>query len=359
MRVRLVPALMVQATLALALGMGAACRHAPAGAAGASPASSASTAAAEINGVVISTADVDSAIGQALSTLEEQIYSTRLTRLDGMIDDRLIADEAKKRGLSVAAFLDAEVNAKVPQATDADTAAFFEANKASLPGDLAKWQDQIRGYINEQRAATVRTALVKRLREAAHVKIYLSPPPIFRANVVLTGAQVRGSATAPVTIVEFSDFHCPFCRRVQPVLVQLLQKYGDRVRLVYKDMPIDGLHPQARGVAEAARCAADQGHFWQFHDRVYANPPDGSVATMQRYALEAGADVTRFESCRTSRRFQAEVEKDVQEGTELGISGTPGFYINGRFLSGAQPLESFTRIIDEELAPRTDAGAAR
>ena len=166
--------------LALALGLAAACRQAPAG--GARPASSPSTAAAEINGVVISTADVDSAIGQSLSKLEEQIYSTRLTRLDAMIDDRLIADEAKKRGLSAATFL--------------------EANKARLPGDLAKWQEQIRGYINEQRAATARAALVTRLRAAAHVKVYLSPPPIFRANVVLTGAQVRGNAAPPVTIVE-------------------------------------------------------------------------------------------------------------------------------------------------------------
>ena len=169
---------------------------------------------------------------------------------------------------------------------------------------------------------------------------------------------MRGSAAAPVTIVEFSDFHCPFCRRVQPVLVQLLQKYRDRVRLVYKDMPIDSLHPQARGVAEAARCAAEQGRFWEFHDRVYANPPDGSDTTMQRYALESGADVARFESCRTTRRFQAEVEKDAREGTALGIDGTPGFYINGRFLSGAQPIESFTRIIDDELSPR-DAAASR
>jgi protein-disulfide isomerase len=195
------------------------------------------------------------------------------------------------------------------------------------------------------------------LRDAAEVKVFLAAPPVFRADVNLTGAPVRGNAAAPVTVVEFSDFHCPFCRQVQPVLTQLLQKYNGRVRLVYKDMPLDALHGQARGVAEAGRCAAEQGRFWEFHDKVYANGPDGSAPTMQRLAQEAGVDVNKFESCRTSRKFQAGVEKDVQEGTELGINGTPGFFINGRFLSGAQPIEAFTRIIDQELA--SGAGATR
>jgi protein-disulfide isomerase len=362
MRVRLVPVLTLPAALAVALSLSAACRQPKGGstpsASTAAGAAAPGTTAAEINGVAISTEDVDSAIGPTLSKLQEQIYSTRLTQLDAMIDDRLIAEEAKKRGLSSTALLE-EVTAKAPVPTDAEIAAFFELNKARLPGDLAKWQDQIRTYLNAQRAATARTALVKRLRDAAQVKVYLSPPPVFRANVVLTGAQVRGNVAAPVTIVEFSDFHCPFCRRVQPVLTQVLQQYGARVRLVYKDMPIDGLHPQARGVAEAARCAADQGHFWEFHDKVYANAADGSDGTLQRFAQESGLDLARFASCRTSRRFQAEVEKDVQEGTALGISGTPGFFINGRFLSGAQPLETFTKIIDEELSPRAGAEAAR
>ena len=113
-------------------------------------------------------------------------------------------------------------------------------------------------------------------------------------------------AAAPVTIVEFSDFHCPFCRQVQPVLLQMLQKYGHRVRLVYKDMPIDGLHPQARGVAEAARCAADQGRFWEFHDKVYANPPDGSAVTLQRLRVAGRCSMWRASRrAGRSRKHQA------------------------------------------------------
>jgi protein-disulfide isomerase len=306
--------------------------------------------AARVNGALITTADVDAAIAQPLSKLQEQIYSTRMARLNTLIDERLIADEAKRRGMAPSALLDAEVTGKAPAVTDAEIAAFFEANKDRLPGELSRWQDQIRTYLNGQRVEGARSELVKRLRESARVEVYLPPPTVYRATVDTAGAQVRGPSAAPVTIVEFSDFHCPYCRQVQPILKQLLDAYGDRLRIVYKDMPIDSLHPQARSVAEAARCAGDQGKFWEFHDHVYANAPDGSAETLQRYAKDSGVDVARFESCRASRTHQAQVQKDVQQGADLGLTGTPGFFINGRFLNGSQPLDTFRRVIDQELA---------
>jgi len=292
---------------------------------------------------------MDASIAPTLAKLEDEIYSARLNRLNTIIDDRLIGDAAKKRAVSPEAFVAAELAGKTAAVTDAEIAAFFELNKAKLPGELPKWQEQIRTYLSEQRTADARASLIKRLRDEAHVKVMLAPPPVYRAKVDLSGAQVRGDAAAPVTLVEFSDFHCPFCRQVQPVLLQLRQKYGNRVRIVYKDMPIDALHPQARSVAEAARCAADQGRFWEFHDKVYAGGPDGSAATLQRYATEAGVDLSQFEACRASRKHQAGVQRDVQEGADLGITGTPGFFINGRFLSGSQPLEAFAGLIDQEL----------
>jgi protein-disulfide isomerase len=329
-----------------------------------SPASSAAVsvnqptaAVAEVNGVVITAADMDASIAPTLAKLQEQIYSARVNRLNALIDDRLIGEAAKKRNVSPEAFLASELGGKAAPVSEADIAAFFDLNRAKLPGDLPKWQDQIRAYLNEQRQGEARAALIKRLREDAQVKVMLDPPPVYRAKVDLTGAPVRGEAVAPVTLVEFSDFHCPFCRQVQPVLLQLRQKYGDRLRIVYKDMPIDGLHPQARGVAEAARCAGDQGRFWEFHDKVYAGASDGSDATLQRYAKEASVELSQFDACRASRKHQAGVQRAVQEGADLGITGTPGFFINGRFLSGSQPLDAFSRIIDEELSPTTDARA--
>ena len=335
----------------------AACSRGQASRASGPEASQPKAAVAEVNGVAISAADMDASIAPTLAKLQDQIYTTRLTRLNALIDDRIIGEAAQKRGVSAEAFLAAELAGKAPPPSDAEVASFFEANKARLQGDLPKWRDRIRTYLEGESEASARADLIKRLRKDANVKMFLSPPPVYRAKLDLSGAPVRGPASAPVTIVEFSDFHCPFCRQVQPVLLQIRQKYGYRIRLVYKDMPIDGLHPQARGVAEAARCAAEQGRFWEFHDKVYAGAPDGSAATLQRYAADAGVDLTQFEACRASRKHQAGVQRDVQEGTDLGITGTPGFFVNGRFLSGSQPLEVFSQIIDEELSPGSTAGS--
>jgi protein-disulfide isomerase len=189
--------------------------------------------------------------------------------------------------------------------------------------------------------------------------VLLEAPEPFRSEVPIAGAPVRGNPNAPVTIVEFSDFHCPFCRRAHPVIQQLLAKYGDRVRLVYKDMPLDNLHPNARAASEAGLCAAAQGKFWEFHDKLFASDPDSSPATLNRLAQEVGIDVAPFEACYKERRFKAQVEASVQDGSRLGVTGTPTFFINGRNVTGALPLESFAKVVDEELKRAQPAATAR
>jgi protein-disulfide isomerase len=310
------------------------------------------TAAAEVNGLTITDAEVEEGVAQSLAKLEEQIYNIKRARVDALIDDRLLAIEAKKRGITTTALIDAEITSKVTPPEAAEVSAFYETNKAKLQGDLAKWEEQIRTYLKGQRVATRRQAFVKQLRDAADVKVLLTPPPIYRATVPVGDAPVRGAASAPVTIVEYSDFHCPFCRQIQPVLQQLMARYDQKIRIVYKDFPLDNLHAQARAAAEAARCAGAQGKFWEYHDKVYGSPVDGSPARLKQFAQDLGLDAAQFDACQSSRKYQAAVQKDTQEGTGLGVTGTPGFFINGRFLSGAQPMETFTRIIDEELAKR-------
>jgi protein-disulfide isomerase len=155
---------------------------------------------------------------------------------------------------------------------------------------------------------------------------------------------------APVTIVEFSDFHCPFCKRVLPTLDAITQRYGDRVRLVFRDYPLEQLHPGASKAHVAARCANDQGKFWAFHDLLFDKAPRSSDNDVKAYAQQLGMDVSAFERCLGSGKYEAAIQRDVQEGARLGVTGTPAFFINGRLLSGAQPLEAFTQVIDDELA---------
>jgi len=309
--------------------------------------------AADVNGMAITTADIDAKLGQNLAQLQEQIYAMRKKELESLIDQKLIEIEATKRGITMAALLEAEITSGVPPATTADAEKFFKENK-DLKGDFKTLETQIKNYLTALKVQARQKEYTKFLRMGAKIDVVLPRPPIFRSEVNLEGAPVRGEANAPVTIVEFSDFHCPFCRRVQPVLDELRTRYGSKIKLVYRDYPLDSLHPQARSAAEAARCAMDQNKFWEFHDRQF-KVDDTSPAALNKIAKESGLNMTEFDSCRSSNKYKTLIQASTLEGVALGLSATPTFFINGRMLMGSQPFESFASIIDEELALRDNA----
>jgi len=314
------------------------------------PALAASEPLAEVDGVAITSEEVEKPLAPQLSKLEEQIYNLKRQRVEALINEKLLAKEAAKKGISVTALLDAEVTAKVGLVTEQEIEKFYQENKAQLKGEESSLRDQIRAHLQNQKLATKREEFLKSLRSQAKVVVYLKPPPVLRVEVAVDGAPVRGSAKAPVTIVEFSDFHCPFCRRVLPTLAQIESQYGDKIKLVFRDFPIDNLHPGASQAHEAARCANEQGKFWAYHDKLFASPPKSSPEIFKGLAKEVGLDMTGFETCFDSGKYQAAVKKDIEEGNRLGVTGTPAFFINGRIVSGAQPLEAFARIIDDELS---------
>jgi protein-disulfide isomerase len=174
------------------------------------------------------------------------------------------------------------------------------------------------------------------------------PQPEVRYAIPLGGAPRRGGKQARVTIVEWSDFQCPFCGKVNATLQQVEAAYGDRVALVFKHLPLP-MHPGAPAAHAAAEAAHRQGHFWAMHDKIFANPRDLDAATLARYAGEIGLDIDRFRRDSESEVVRERIRSDAQEAKELGVSGTPSFFVNGRFLSGAQPFVSFKRLIEQEL----------
>jgi protein-disulfide isomerase len=305
---------------------------------------------AEVDGVGITNEEVEKDIGAPLAKLNEQIYRLKRQRVQALINQRLLTREAAKRGVSVEALLDAEVTSKVGLVTEQEIEAFYQANKARFPGDGATLREQVRAQLQNQRLAAQREAFLQSLRSQAKVIVHLKTPPVFRAEVAVDGAPFKGAASAPVTMVEFQDFHCPFCKRVQATLTQLLVRYPGKLKLVHRDFPIDTLHPQARKAHEAARCAAEQGKFWAYHDKLYETAPKASPEQLKAYAKEVGLDLASFEQCVSSGKYQAAVQKDIDEGTRADVTGTPAFFINGRLLSGAQPLERFVSLIEDELA---------
>jgi protein-disulfide isomerase len=174
------------------------------------------------------------------------------------------------------------------------------------------------------------------------------PDPSRRYTVNTTGAPSKGKADAKIVLVEFSDFQCPFCSRVTPTLKQILDKNGDDVRIVFKHLPL-GMHPKAPAAHAAAEAAHLQGKFWEMHDLIFANQAEMSPEKYVEYAKQIGLDAERFQRDVASDAVKKRVAADSAEAARLGVSGTPAFFVNGRYLSGAQPYASFEALIEEEL----------
>ena len=306
---------------------------------------------AEVNGEVVTAENLDRALGAKLAQLQEQLYELKRDELEEIITQRLLTQEAAKRGISVSALLDAEITAKVTLVTETEIDAVFHENKASLSGvDEATAREKVRAALQQHKLAAQRKQFVDSLRSQGKVLVRLQPPPVVGVEVSIDGAPFEGLSDAPVTLVEFSDFHCPFCKRVQATLKQLLERYPGKIKHVYRNLPIDGLHPQARPAAEVALCAQDQDKFWDYHDLLFANAPKALANDLKSYATTVGLDSAQFERCLTENTHRDLVQRDVNEATKLGLTGTPAFFINGRFFNGAQSVEKFVQIIDEELA---------
>ena len=309
-----------------------------------------SDALAEVDGEAISSEEVERAVGAPLYRLQDQIYALKRQKLSALIDERLLAREAARRKISVGQLLEAEVAGKADAVSEQELDQALSGRKPPPGGNDANARERLRTQLREQKVAVRKQAFLESLRSQAKVAMHLQAPPAYRADVNSEDSAFKGSGAARVTVVEFQDFHCPFCERVQPTLAQLMERYGDRIKLVYRDFPIDQLHPQARAAHEAARCAKDQGKFWAYHDVLFARPKDASPENLKAYARDAGLDLDRFERCLTVRTYQTAVQKDIDDGLRAGVTGTPTFFVNGRVLSGAQPFAAFARLIDEELA---------
>jgi protein-disulfide isomerase len=307
--------------------------------------------AAEVDGERISLQDLKEAAGEPLATLEEQAYRLKQQKLQQMIEDRLLVHEAHRRNVSLQWLIDAEITSKVPEVSSEEVHRVYELNKTQLLKPESAVEGQLRSFLRKHKIAARQEEYAKFLQARATVSIYLLPPPPFRVDVHSEGPS-RGPADAPVTIIEFEDFQCPFCRKAQDTLEQVVLHYKDKIRIVHRDFPLEQLHPASWKAHEAGRCAEEQGRFWEYRSLLYRNAPAASQEQLKGYAAKLALNVSDFEKCLDSGKFSAVVKKDADEGNRLGVEGTPAFFINGRRLSGAQPESEFARIIDEELSKR-------
>ncbi len=306
---------------------------------------------AEVDGDAISAQELMAASSAALARLEQQAYRVKQQKLQEMIEDRLLAHEARRRNVSVQSLIDNEITAKAGTVTPQEIHAVYELYEERLQKPESEVEGQLRSLILEQKLKARRHEFARSLEAKAKVSVYLEPPAPVRAVVGVDGPS-RGAADAPVTIVEFEDFQCPVCRSSQRTLDQLLLRYKDKVRLVHRDFPLQSLHPAAWQSHEAGRCAEERGKFWEYRELLYKNPPATSAEQLTSYAAQLGLNASDFKKCLDSGKFKAVVQKEEDEANRLGVQGTPTFFVNGQLLLGAQTESEFERIIDQELNKR-------
>jgi len=282
----------------------------------------------------------------------QKLYDGRRNALESILADMLLAEAAKQRGLSQDAYVQAEISKRTKPVTDAEVAAFYQGNAGQMQGrPLEVMAPAITRYLTEQQEGEARVALVNELRKTGPAVRLMMDAPRFEVELEDSDPSI-GSKKAPVTIVEFSDFQCPYCLRVAPTMKKIRATYGDKVRVVWKDFPLTQIHPQAFKAGEAGHCAAEQGKFWEYHDQLFENQQALMPDDLKKYAAAVGMDGERFNSCLDMSKHAEVVRDGVAQGNRLGINSTPTVFVNGRRVSGAQPYEVFAAAIDEELSKK-------
>ncbi len=286
--------------------------------------------------------------------LKKQEYELKVRAIENAVSRRILESAAAARNLSAEEFFRQEVDSKILEPMAGEVEGFYWGQRDKFREPLDKVREQVIQALKRAKVQEGRQTLLQTLRQQAAVRIVIEPP---RFIVNAGQAPRRGSTSAPVTIVEFSDYQCPYCKRMQESLKQLAAKYGDKIGFVFKDFPLNNIHPTAQAAAEAAHCAGGQGKYWEYHDALFAAPALDRE-TLVEAARQAQLDLDAFTACTAAGKYKSLVETNSLEARQLGVNSTPSFFINGVFLSGAQPLSAFEKVIDSELeSSKNRAGA--
>lgn len=300
---------------------------------------------AEYNGKSIKASEVFGQVKTRLFDLEEEVYRTKEQAIKEYVERRLLDDEARKSNMSPDQLLEKQTGGGVAEVSDKDIETFLASKGLSLKDPRIK-KDDVKEYLKYRQKFEKRQAYVDKLRESAKLKVLVKEPESPKLTVNTEGFPSWGNAKAPVTVVEFSDFQCPFCSRAVPTIDRIKKEFGpDKVRIVFRDMPLPN-HNRALPASMAARCANEQGKFWEMHNTLFENQQKLEDKDLKDYATKVGLDIAKFNECFDKKKYLADLEKSRSEAEQVGIAATPSFLINGVLLQGAQPFEKFKEKID-------------
>jgi len=279
----------------------------------------------------------------ALFQAENAYFEAEKKAVDSYLDDYLLQRQAEREKVTVDKLLEIHVNSKLPaDPSDESLKVYYEG--LDTTDTFEGMRDKIRDHLRERRLGKLKDAYVKSLRDQAKITLRVAPP---RATVATLNAPVRGASAAPLTLVEFADYECPYCQQIAPDLLKAEAEYKGKIKLVFKDMPLP-MHPHAQKASEAAHCAGAQNKYWEFHDYLFSNK-ELEVPQMKAAAKTLGLDQDAFDKCLDSGATAGAVKANLDEAIGLGLSGTPSFFLNGRFVSGSLSYDQLHQLLDEEL----------
>lgn len=302
------------------------------------------TVVAEIDGTKLTLADVEHRRPNGLFQARNAFYDTTRKVVDEVVSDYVLEKQAKAENLTVEQLLERHVNSTIDKDPPEEALrVYYEGVDTTEPYEAVR--GQILDALRQRRLAKAKAAYLKSLLAASKITIHVGAP---RAQVALKDTPVRGSKDAPVLVVEYADFECPYCQQAQPALDKLEAEYKGKMALAYKDTPLP-MHPHAQKAAEAAHCAGTQGKYWEYHDLLFKSQ-QLEIPQLKEQARQLKLDGAAFDKCLDSGEQSKLVNVQLAEAQSLGLQGTPSFFINGRFFSGSLSYEALRGIVEEELS---------
>ncbi len=286
-----------------------------------------------------------------LQNMDEQVFAVRRRALQMVLDQKLVAAEAKRQGMTVEELFKAEVESKVADPTEDEVSAYYELHKGQINKPLDEARDSIRRDMKtaalEKERQLYLWGLMEKAVHAGQLSVLLLPPKL---SLPLDPTRLKGDPKAPVTMIEFTDFNCESCAKAESTINQLMAKHPGKIKLSFRDFPLRELHPDAATAAAASRCAGDQGKFWEFHDLLFMNPAKQGREDLDAYARSLKLDDKQFDACLSSGKYEQAVNEDFQLGLRAGVVVAPGFFVNGTFVDGAEHADALERTVDQALA---------